>query len=233
MKNKQAFTLAEVLITLGIIGVVAALTMPMLIDSYNKSLTETRLKKFYSTINQAYNRVIAERGDYEAWIDDFKILSEQVDGKTIDKNEVVTANFKAYFGKYIDFVDEKTVQADGYTRHLFYLKDGSAMAPAAYNTADYEFFPKNAAKCLKRDGAERFGSCSFPFFMHGLKTDYLKGFAPYWYPLKKNEFTIEELYHGSNRSCGDGTINDGNYCGLIIMLNGWKIPKDYPRQIRY
>ena len=51
--SKYAFTLAEVLVTLGIIGVVAALTMPSLIQNHNKQIIETRLKKFYSTINQA------------------------------------------------------------------------------------------------------------------------------------------------------------------------------------
>ena len=34
IKNKKGFTLAEVLITLGIIGVVAAMTMPSLINNY-------------------------------------------------------------------------------------------------------------------------------------------------------------------------------------------------------
>lgn len=41
-----AFTLAEVLITLGIIGVVAALTLPNLIADYRASVVETRLKNF-------------------------------------------------------------------------------------------------------------------------------------------------------------------------------------------
>ena len=40
-KKKVAFTLAEVLITLGIIGVVAAMTMPMLIAKYQKLVVET------------------------------------------------------------------------------------------------------------------------------------------------------------------------------------------------
>ena len=53
---KQAFTLAEVLITLGIIGVVAAMTLPALIQSYANTVVETRLAKFYSTINQAIAR---------------------------------------------------------------------------------------------------------------------------------------------------------------------------------
>ena len=54
MKNiKNAFTLAEVLITLGIIGIVVALTLPTLIQNHRNQVVETRLKKFYSTINQA------------------------------------------------------------------------------------------------------------------------------------------------------------------------------------
>ncbi len=50
-KNRFGFTLAEVLITLGIIGVVAAMTIPVMISSYNKHITETRLKNsiLYST----------------------------------------------------------------------------------------------------------------------------------------------------------------------------------------
>jgi prepilin-type N-terminal cleavage/methylation domain-containing protein len=50
---KKAFTLAEVLITLGIIGIVAALTMPSLIANYQKQQTVTQLQKAYSVLNQA------------------------------------------------------------------------------------------------------------------------------------------------------------------------------------
>ena len=40
---KKGFTLAEVLITLGIIGVVAALTLPSLITNYRKKQTVAQL----------------------------------------------------------------------------------------------------------------------------------------------------------------------------------------------
>ena len=53
MQKLYGFTLAEVLITLGIIGVVAAMTMPALVAAYNNHITEVRLKKFYSIMNQA------------------------------------------------------------------------------------------------------------------------------------------------------------------------------------
>lgn len=45
---KKAFTLAEVLITLGIIGVVASMTMPSLISKYQERVFVERLKQTYS-----------------------------------------------------------------------------------------------------------------------------------------------------------------------------------------
>lgn len=51
--RQKAFTLAEVLITLGIIGVVAALTMPSLIANMQKKELQTALQKAYSTLSQA------------------------------------------------------------------------------------------------------------------------------------------------------------------------------------
>ena len=55
LKRNAAFTLAEVLITLGIIGVVAALTIPVLIAKYNFKVYETAFKKQYSVFQNAIN----------------------------------------------------------------------------------------------------------------------------------------------------------------------------------
>ena len=52
---KKGFTLAEVLITLGIIGVVAAMTMPTLINNHREKETVVKLKKLNSTLQNAYN----------------------------------------------------------------------------------------------------------------------------------------------------------------------------------
>ncbi len=53
MKRREAFTLAEVLITLGIIGVVAAMTIPNLIANTNGAKFRSGFKKAISTLNQA------------------------------------------------------------------------------------------------------------------------------------------------------------------------------------
>ena len=61
-KRKIAFTLAEVLITLGIIGVVAALTLPSVIQNYKKQVTVNQLKKAYSTLGQVAQKAFADNG---------------------------------------------------------------------------------------------------------------------------------------------------------------------------
>lgn len=55
--DKQAFTLAEVLITLGIVGVIAAMTLPALINQTQGKELETGLKKAYSILQAAYNQM--------------------------------------------------------------------------------------------------------------------------------------------------------------------------------
>ena len=53
MTKRFGFTLAEVLITLGIIGVVAAMTIPTLISNTNGAKFRSQFKKTISTLNQA------------------------------------------------------------------------------------------------------------------------------------------------------------------------------------
>ena len=65
--RRAAFTLAEVLITLGIIGIVAAMTIPTLISNYNKRQTVTKLKQTYSILSQALTMAQVKEGDTSTW----------------------------------------------------------------------------------------------------------------------------------------------------------------------
>jgi prepilin-type N-terminal cleavage/methylation domain-containing protein len=58
----KAFTLAEVLITLGIIGVVASMTIPTLINKINDIEMITAWKKSYSTMEQSQRTIMNENG---------------------------------------------------------------------------------------------------------------------------------------------------------------------------
>ena len=67
LNKKSAFTLAEVLITLGIIGVIAALTIPTLVQNANERATVSQLKKIYSVLISATDSIIAEEGPISSW----------------------------------------------------------------------------------------------------------------------------------------------------------------------
>ena len=64
---KPAFTLAEVLITLAIIGVVAALTLPSVIQNFKERQYVSQLKKTYSVLQNAFQMAIAEHGTLDQW----------------------------------------------------------------------------------------------------------------------------------------------------------------------
>ena len=63
----KGFTLAEVLITLGIIGVVAAMTIPTLVKNYQKQVWVNQLKKTVSTLEQGFQKMMADEGVDNLW----------------------------------------------------------------------------------------------------------------------------------------------------------------------
>lgn len=106
MSMKRAFTLAEILITIGIIGVVAALTIPLLIQNSNSKKFVTQFKKSLATLNQA---VIGAQAQYDIDYsnltianDDSTCASDTVSGGKFSLcgllNNTLTA--QTYLGKY-------------------------------------------------------------------------------------------------------------------------------------
>ncbi|MBR1681192.1 type II secretion system protein [bacterium] len=67
MKRLFGFTLAETLIVMGIIGVVAALTLPNLNSSTGNKEKVAKVKKIYQNLNDAFGRVEAIYGPYTTW----------------------------------------------------------------------------------------------------------------------------------------------------------------------
>ena len=67
--KKKAFTLAEVLITLSILGVVAAIMIPSTVKNIKNRLAITQLKRTYSIVNNALNQMFIIEGYPETWND--------------------------------------------------------------------------------------------------------------------------------------------------------------------
>ena len=60
LKFKRAFTLAEVLITLGIIGVVAAMVLPVMMNNVQDKVLETQRKKAASVLANGFRKMMAD-----------------------------------------------------------------------------------------------------------------------------------------------------------------------------
>lgn len=65
--KKLAFTLAEVLIVVGIIGIIAELTIPALVADFQQKVLISQLKQTYSILTQAYSRALADNGEPKSW----------------------------------------------------------------------------------------------------------------------------------------------------------------------
>lgn len=59
-----AFTIAEVLITLGIVGIIAAMTLPALINKTNEYILKQQFKKVYNTLQNTQLRIYADTESY-------------------------------------------------------------------------------------------------------------------------------------------------------------------------
>ena len=91
LNRKAAFTLAEVLITLGIIGIVASMTLPILVKNFQNKANIARLEKIYSILSQASLQAQEEYGDFNTW-------------NILDENQNSTREIFSYFEPYLKIV---------------------------------------------------------------------------------------------------------------------------------
>ena len=230
--HKNAFTLAEVLITLGIIGVVAAMTLPAVIQNYRNHVVETRLQKFYTVFNQAIKLAEVKYGDKKDWYIDASGVELDDEGNPI----LSTSEIDSWFSKYLSSFIVLKRKSDKDGRLLYYLSDGTAFQLGTQGNAslrDIYFYPGNPERCQLDKYDTLRGVCVFNFEYYpvstsaGWKYHYNKGLEPAKY---KWDGTVNKLLNDNERGC---TTDFGVYCTALIQSNGWKIPKNYPKKVRY
>jgi prepilin-type N-terminal cleavage/methylation domain-containing protein len=89
LRQKAAFTLAEVLITIGIIGIVAAITLPALHKKITKTVLKNQIKKTMSLVAQNYRKTVDDLGEPMCSNSDAKPSSN-----CLDFNNTFINNFK-------------------------------------------------------------------------------------------------------------------------------------------
>ena len=226
-----AFTLAEVLITLGIVGVVAALILPGVIQGFRKREVETHLAHSFAVVSQALKRAEADYGDSTGFMRDYA-GSNDVEG-------VAEYFTNTYLMPYL---------------HGAILREvgGYGLLKLGYNDRNYDWPTGNLA-ILMPDGSILFinvniGRQGIPSIVIGVDIngpmqpnisgrDYFQMFFSLYngelfmggekfvtgYGLDYNVIlTDEEIL---SRCGGDPKHLE---CGAVIRRNNWKIPDNYP-----
>ena len=213
LKGFRGFTLAEVLITLVIIGVIAALTIPALMANHRKEATASKLKKFFTTMTQAKNLWAQEAGMNQ---DDIYFPDDAVNNAD---NTLVF--FNNNLSKYLSLIKVEKLGTDKHIRG--YLNDGSCfISYIPTNEIMFYFYFTDSSKCT----TELFdGKTSFIFAM--MKT----GFFPS-YDHRDRNYTREYLLNTcKNPETAGGTKDKRHNCTELIQIDGWQIKDDYPVRI--
>lgn len=245
-KKLFGFTLAEVLIVLGIIGVVAELTIPDLISNFQKQVTVVRLQKIYSEISQAITLSEANNGPSESWPWDHTLTQAARLG--------VTENFvNKYLFPYMKVIKncghestatsecwKEPVSLDGTKDYLKvngdYVTNTNVTALIAGGYSVYIWtgngylgYQDHAKIWVDIDGPYngkgKIGKDVFliNFFLYD--TTIPKGVY-----LKTPDLSDSQIKNDTAYGCGKTATGKfaGIYCSALIQADGWKITDDYP-----
>ena len=218
--QKPAFTLAEVLITLGIIGVVAAMTLPNLVGHYRKIEAQSRLKKFYTTMSQAILRSVVDNGEVQYWNKENEQYTNGVSDRVINAQRSYDF-FMKYIGPYIKYTSlDKAVEVENPEDLKAYelkvvFSDGSVMYYHNGGCIDM-IFDINGNRKPNKVGYDKFVFvlCQEKYRC-GLNNT--KNFCAY---LPTNAPTRAQALALCKTS--------PHYCSTLLMYDGWEIKEDYP-----
>lgn len=212
--KKAGFTLAEVMLTMTIVGVVAAMTIPTL--SYNRAKKEysAKLRNFYSRME---NSILDSEMDNGS----FKDLKRPTAGNA-------TLGFEWYL-KYIDpYMGHQYVDK---TKRTVYYKDGSSLTQAHVGTFLEYSYDVNGDKAPNKIGYDRH------YFLFGFSDSDRKS-------CFGNVETFFGVYCPAGQSidglsrdtlvarCRDGQAGtqygSGVWCTRLLQLDQWEFKSDYP-----
>lgn len=210
-KFNTAFTLAEVLITLGIIGIVAAMTLPAIIQKNQKLEATARLKKFYSSMQQAILLSENDNGPCGQWD---KIPRQADENGTIILNPQASVDFfNRYFKPYMKILSTEVNDNEPIIR----FADGSTVTMLNGYCTDFRFDVNGARK------PNKVGSDIFYFLLcpDDTKNNYFnnnKNFGTY---SQKNIVYGREYVL---RACKTSP----HMCSTLLLIDNWEFKEDYP-----
>ena len=186
MKEKT-FTLAEVLITLVIIGIIAAITVPVIMENHRKIETAARVKKFYSNISNMINLIKVDNG----------------------------VEYLRYYGDTDYLTSENILKYHSYTKILphtgnslvLLLNDGSKLTTGFWSTIEFT---------IDTNGDKKPNKCGYDIFSVSLGENNSSNQISFNCFGNTREEVIEALKEGANytdSACGQSDC----YTNLLMM----------------
>ena len=241
--RRVAFTLAEVLITLGIIGIVAAMTIPTLIVNYQKREFASRLSQTFSVLSNAVKMAQVEYGDVASW------GYQKYYGTTIapdgDNSQYVKEFAEKYFLPYLrasknyGIVRLKDIGYSGFKSKdgRSYYNGNSKVYTTELSNGTIIYFTYNGST-TEIDGVTT-SFISDPIILidvNGKASPNIAGRDVFNYRLSTSSNKLIPEGSGNKRPkllefCSnnpEGKVWYNLYCTALIQMDGWKFAKDYP-----
>jgi len=239
-KRINGFTLAEVLITLGIIGVVAALTIPTLIANQQKAALRSQFAKSSALINNVVNQLITDKGitdlqvEYCSYYNTSCITPEYAGMSPVQK-------LAKDFIPYTDNVGSRISDFD-YTKNPIDTRPQicNIDATVCTNTVNYHAglqgsIPYSAAIYLRDGAIINFGapSAAWPqiiFDTNGNKGPNKFGYDIFYWILKGTKAVPTSYDYGDGQDCQlSGGIYSGVTCAQYAIVDQcpWDATKGY------
>ena len=167
--NSAAFTLAEVLIVVGIIGIIAEFTVPNLVADYNKQVYSTLLKKAYLTFQTGMKTYMADEGVSELGFTE--IFDMNTDFTNSDYQDKLDETMRKYFAvqKSCKYGDSSCTIS-----HYRYLKRATKSNMEEFKDTGYNFCT-NDGICYALNFLHPVSGARFPCASNPAKIGKIKG----------------------------------------------------------
>lgn len=234
------FTLAEVLITLAIIGVVAALTFPMLLAKYQKQVTVSGLQKSYSVVTNMIRKAEAKHGVISEWSGWSADLPWYI--KTRNTQDILE-NYLAPEAIGTKVYASNSMSGNFYVRFMCDTEDNGADNDAQYKRMDGGDVITSSNEVIQSmrlaDGAcvgfkPVDGNVAFVYIdINGAKKpnvvgkDFFEFILTYEGKLLPRGYELSDEDLKNNKNCPISSYYIGDCSAAKIMRAGWRITSDY------
>ena len=220
MNKKDGFTLAEVLITLSILGVVAAVSVPNLIQHHQKMIVENQLKKTYSLVQNSIDMQKVITVDWSQQLTSGVTPLKEAYNNCIIGNLKIKNYRNTYVTKLNKYADYKLI-------------NGRGSHPSLNGTYYYIYELNNGAILYITKYPLNSGGWTLPFMyidVNGLKGPNILGRDLFYFEVNgSGSLNMSGITRTRNQilsSCN--TDVNAKECHSLIQKDGFKFSKDYP-----